>query len=471
MKTPRNTPAQSLQEVYLTLRAEPLTTDAELLAFYRPEVNAVRGGDKVKRLEKGLKRAYGITHFKAFFMGHQGVGKSTEISRLVAEITQKFRIIRFSAINNLDPRNFKSLDIVLTMMADVAEQTSKPIDQGGAGQAPPEARLKEIWEWFATEKDTREQAISSAVTIEGGAGAKADSLWGKILGLFANLKGEMKFAGGRKKEIIDYRFNRLPILIEIANRLLDDCNDLLKNATGHEWLFIGEDFDKPGIPSPVVEDLFINYADVFRKLRVHMIFSLPISLYYSGKAVELPFAGDQSYILPDTPMFYQDHTTNSTGQLAVAGVLKARMLPSLFEVGQMERLIVASGGNLRDLFALVNYAADTADLRSATTINSDDANSAINNLRSDYERRLGQSPYDSEEITYKDKADRLVKIYNGDQEAQVTDAVVYSLLRSRAVQEFNGHRWFGVHPLVVDILVKQKEIARPQTGGVPGGTE
>jgi hypothetical protein len=65
----------------------------------------------------------------------------------------------------------------------------------------------------------------------------------------------------------------------------------------------------------------------------------------------------------------------------------------------------------------------------------------------------------------------LSAFYNGDQEAQVTDAVVYSLLRSRAVQEFNGSRWFGVHPLVVDILVKQEEIARPQTGGVPGGTE
>jgi hypothetical protein len=471
MQTPRNTPAQSLQEVYLTLRAEPLTTEAELSAFYRQEVNAVRGGDKVLRLEQGLKRAYGVTYFKAFFMGHQGVGKSTEVSRLAIKITQQFRIIRFSAINNLDPRSFKSLDIVLTMMADVAKETSKPVSEGGAGKAPPDARLREIWDWFATEKDTHEQATSAAIMIEGGAGAKADSLWGKILGLFAMLKGEMKFASNHKQEIIEYRFNRLPLLVEIANRLLDDCNDLLKKATGHEWLFIGEDFDKPGIPSPVVEDLFINYADVFRKLRVHMIFSLPISLYYSGKAVELPFASDQSYILPDTPMFYQDHTPNTAGRLAVADVLRARMLPSLFETVQMERLIVASGGNLRDLFALVNYAADTADLRSATTINSDDANSAINNLRSDYERRLGQSPYDSEDITYPDKADRLLRIYNGDQEAQVTDAVVYSLLRSRAVQEFNGHHWFGVHPLVVDILVKQKEVARPPTGGVPGGNE
>ncbi len=471
MNIPRTTPAQSIAEVYLTLRSDPLTTEAELKAFYRQEINAVRGGDKVRRLEQGLKRAYGVTYFKSFFMGHQGVGKSTELSRLAVGITEKFRIIRFSAIDNLDPRNFKSLDIILTMMADVAEQTSLPTAEGGAGTAPPEARLREIWDWFATEKDTREQATSAAINIEGGAGIKADSLWGKILGLFATLKSEMKFVSNRKKEVIDYRFNRLPDLVEIANRLLDDCNDLLKKATGHEWLFIGEDFDKPGIPSPVVEDLFINYADVFRKLRVHMIFSLPISLYYSGKAVELPFAGDQSFILPDTPMFYQDHTPNPQGRMALVDVLTARMLPDLFDPDQMSRLIVASGGNLRDLFALVSYAADTADLRAAKTIGINDADSAINNLRSDYERRLGQSPYDSEEIVYQDKADRLVKIYHGEQDAQVADPVVYSLLRSRAVQEFNGTRWFGVHPLVVDILVKQKEIPRPETGGVPGGSE
>ncbi len=469
MNTPKTTPALSLQEVYLTLRPEPLTTDAELAAFYREEINAVRGGDKVQRLEQGLKRAHGKTYFKAFFIGHQGVGKSTELSRLTRKITSQFRIIRFSAINNLDPRNLKSLDIVLTMMADVAEKTSQPIENGGAGQAPPEARLREIWEWFATEKDTQEQATNTALTIDGGVGVKKGSLWEKILGLFANLKGEMKFSFNRKKEVTEYRFNRLPALIEIANRLLDDCNNLLSTVTGHEWLFIGEDFDKAGIPSPVIEELFINYADIFRQLRVHMIFSLPISLYYSGKAVELPFP--TSFILPDTPMFHQDHQPNRGGQWAVADVLTARMLSSLFAAGQMDRLIIASGGNLRDLFTLVSYAADTADLRADTMINASDANEAIVNLRSDYERRLGESPYDSEKVTYQQKSDRLLEIYHGDQSAHIPDEVTYSLLRSRAVQEFNGQRWFGVHPLVVDILAKQKLIPRLETGGVPGGTD
>ena len=50
------------------------------------------------------------------------------------------------------------------------------------------------------------------------------------------------------------------------------------------------------------------------------------------------------------------------------------------------------------------------------------------------------------------------------------DPVLYALLRSRAVQEFNGERWFGIHPLVVDILAKQNKIP-PAAGRIPGGTE
>lgn len=173
-------------------------------------------------------------------------------------------------------------------------------------------------------------------------------------------------------------------------------------------------------------------------------------------------------------MFHPDHNSNAAGREAVRKVLEARMDLDLFEPGQMMRLIVASGGNLRDLFGLVNYAADSALLRSAdpaqARINAADGDGAIVNLRSDYERRLGQSPYDREEITYEDKAKLLERIYNGEKEAQMTDSVLYSLLNARAVQEFNGQRWFGVHPLVVDVLIAQKRLGSLGTGVVPGGT-
>jgi hypothetical protein len=467
----QTTPATSLSEVYKTLKPEPLQTAAELAAFYQDAVNEVRGGDKMQRLELRLKRAYqdGIP-FKACVMGHRGVGKSTELSRLIQRIQSQFRTIRFSATTVLDPGSFKPLDVVLVMMAELVEHTAKPIEEAGAGRPPSEARLREIWDWFAVEQETREQARSMAATLEAGSGIKPDSLWGQVLGLFATLKGEIKFAATRKTEVVEYRLKRLTSLIEVANRLLDECNNLLYQASKHRWLFVGEDFDRAGIATAQIEDLFITYANIFQELRTHLIFNLPIGLYYSSSAARLPFAGDCSFVLPDTPVYLPDHTANVKGRSALQQVLEARMDLDLFAPDQMERLIVASGGNLRDLFALINYAADSAVLRGSSTIQAPDGDGAILNLRNDYERRLGQSPYDREEVTYEDKAALLVRIYNGDKEAQMTNATMYSLLNARAVQEFNGQRWFGVHPLVVDILAIQNRLTAASTGGIPGGS-
>jgi hypothetical protein len=347
----------------------------------------------------------------------------------------------------------------------VVEAAAKPIESGGAGHQLSDHRLRELWDWFATTKVTDESARSAALTVEAGAGVKEDSLWEKVLGLFANLKGEMKFASSRKTEVIEYRLSRLRDLIEIANRLLDECNHEMEKATGKQWLFIGEDFDRAGIPSQRIEELFITYANIFQNLRSHLIFTLPIGLFYSGKAARLPFAEDSSFVIPDTPMFGQDHGPNSVGRNAVRQALSARMDLSLVEPDVLERLLVASGGNLRDLFGLVNYAADGAMLRGANQINGADADKAIVNLRSNYERRLGQSPFDSDPITYEDKVMLLKRIYDGEKEAQMTNPVIYSLLNARSVQEFNGQRWFGVHPLVVDILVGQKHLVAGANGG------
>ena len=103
----------------------------------------------------------------------------------------------------------------------------------------------------------------------------------------------------------------------------------------------------------------------------------------------------------------------------------------------------------------------------------DDITTAIGNLRTEYERRLGVNLFDSEQIVYLDKAELLKKIYDGDKQAQVPNEVLYALLNDRAIQELDegqGTRCFGVHPLVVDILNAQKIIPFSPQGGVPGGT-
>jgi hypothetical protein len=460
-------PATSLDDVYKTLSPDPLLTKEQIEAFYRGQVNKVRGDDKVDRFALALNRASGGAYYKAFLMGHPGVGKSTELTRLTQQIEDKFCAIRFSATSALDPVNFKPFDVLLLMMAEIAEKTAKPRSQGGAGVVPSDERLQEIWNWFAAEKRILVESTYVGAEATAGSGVTGDSWWAKILGLFGNVKGEMKYAADRKKEIVEYRLSRLSTLIELANRLLDDCNQLLRGITQKEWLFIGEDFDRPGIPITQVEDLFLTYANIFKDLRTHLIFTIPVTLGYSQQAAQLPFASDRLVSLPDTPVFQPDHSPHDDGRGALHAVLNARLADNLFEDDQMQRLIVASGGNLRDLFALITQATDNALLRKppGQKIAHADATSAINSLRIEYTRRLGHSPHDRDNIPYEEKAKRLVAIYRSDPDAVIPDAVLYSLLRSRAVQEFNGKGWFGVHPLVVDILKTQGRLSPQEEGG------
>jgi hypothetical protein len=391
-----------------------------------------------------------------FVMGHPGVGKSTELWRLIhdKEVKEKFFAIRLSATEELDPTSFDALDFVLVMMIRVAEAAAKD------GQwRPSEDRMREIFEYFAEVERTSTRTRDATLGAEAGAGVSGESAWARITGLFARLRGEIRFGTEERLVRSEHRMRRLTQLIEPANRLLDDCAEFLRKKGQREWLVVFDDFEKPGIPPNMVKDLFLNNASVLKALRLHMILTIPVALTYSTTSVGLPFAHE---LIPDTPVFTRDHKPHRKGRQAVREVIEERVAPDLFGKGQLERLIAASGGNLRDLFFLVAFAADTGFLRKSLpeAITGPDADRAIVELRVLYEHKLGQSPFDDEKITYDDKARLLVDVYNRKPTATVPNPVLYSLLRASAVQEFDEDHWYGVHPMVVEILKAQ--------GGIKG---
>jgi hypothetical protein len=232
MNTPRTTLALSLAEVHQTLRPEPLTTEAELTAFYREEINYVRG-DQLQRLAQGLKRAQGRDPFKALLLGKRGVGKSTELSQMSRQLTEQFRVMRFSVVQDLNPHDLQLLDLFLMILITVAEGTSQSIEQGGAGQAPSEIVLQEIWDWFFPEKELLEQAMAKVLTMQMGPAAPGESLWWPVSILLAKLKVEMTLTTSRHQEIRAARLQRFPALVALVNRLFDNCNEILRRNTGY----------------------------------------------------------------------------------------------------------------------------------------------------------------------------------------------------------------------------------------------
>ena len=456
-------PATDLDHLHLTLRPEPLMEPEEFRQYYREQVNQVRGKDTVARLSLKLQQAYRTLPFKAFLMGHPGVGKSTEISRLLYRVKDQHVGVRLNIATELNPASFKVFDILLLMLVRLAEEANK-MKVAPLGGMLSERLFSDIKQWLGTEQVKESRTETTAVGVEAGAGVKGDSLWAGLLGLFASAKAEMKYGADRKTETVEYRLQRLPDLVDLCNRVIDACNQTMLDKTGKEWLLVVEDLDKTVISPRELADLFTQYGNVFRDLRISMIFTIPVWMAYSSEAVRLPF---DHYMIHDTPVYDRQHSPHEKGREAVQAVLEARVSPTLFAEGQMARLIVASGGNLRDLFAMVLDAGEGALARNpeATMIDPDDARAAINNMRVEYLWRLGQSPYDVP-IPYPEKTSKLLAVYNDAPDSGVPDAALYSLLRGRAIQEFNGDRWCGVHPLVVDILKEQRHL-KPQD---PGGT-
>lgn len=462
-------PATTLEDVYKTLSPEPLIQTQEFNAYYVPILSDVRGTDQMRLIGMALERAANNNWYQGFLMGHPGVGKSTELTRLIKNVEDHYLAIRFSATDDLDAAGFKAFDVLLVMLMKVIERTEKETKK-----KPPKYLLEEVLQWFSTEETTLTRETNTQTSAAGGVGPTADTVWAKVLGLFANLKGEIKYTADRQQKRVEYRLNRISSLIALCNQAIFECSAILKNEQQRQWLFIGEEFDKPGIPVAQTENLFINYASIFHHLRAYLIFNIPISLVRSERRAQLPCPEDKIFCIPDTPVYDQAHAPFAPGREALAKVLDARMAASLFADGQRERLIVASGGNLRDFFSLVSRAADEALLRADADglIHQTDADKAINNLRNTYEQSLGSSPYDERkdhEILYADKAELLVRIYNGDADAKIPNPILYSLLRARAVQQFNGTIWYGVHPLIVDILHRQGKIEADAQGTVPGG--
>ena len=138
-----------LSDVYKTVSPEPLMDHQKLEAFYRPEIVEIRG-DVIARMKTRLLRAQKEIPFKAFLMGHPGVGKSSALTWLIQDVKNCFQTIRFSAKEQLDLVNFKAFDVLLLTITELAIQCAKPKNEGGSGERVDEKLLRKLLDWFST---------------------------------------------------------------------------------------------------------------------------------------------------------------------------------------------------------------------------------------------------------------------------------------------------------------------------------
>ncbi len=452
--------AKELRHVDVVLNPKPLETKDDLEAWYRGQdrLRSLRGQDVAAILAVGLDREQEDPPFRAFVMGRSGVGKSTELTRLSLDVHKRYQTLRFSIRDQLDPRFFTSFDVLLLLCVTLAEETERV-----TGQPPERAVVKELFDWYIEEDDTISTEFRTSIDLAGGTDTQ-NTWWDKVVGAFVTIKGGLQYAQTRKSEVVAYKLKRVKPLIDVANRLIRNCNALLSEFNGKEWLIFGEDVDKPGLDQDRVKELFIVHGNsIFGSVEANMVFNLPLGLTYGEVADKLPLL--PRYTIYDVPVYNPAKEPNEEAINYVEEILNSRVSRDLFEEDQARRLIIASGANLRELFTMVRQAAIEARTRQSKRIEAVDVDRVLQTFRVEFHKRLGTTPFDTTVITPDQQVNRLVELYQmEDTGAAVPDDVLGVLVNSGVVQEFNGRHWYGIQPLIVDVLERMNKVSDPKGG-------
>ena len=457
-------PAARLDEVTSTLLDEPLQKDEWDL--YEPEINWTRGEDAAKVMALRLKQTKGRAFFKVFFCGNTACGKSTEITRLLKELDSSYCGVRIDIRNWVNTSDFEAHEILLAIVFAMNDAMVEKVEQLDLQAQPDQELIRQIENWA---KETEYvDTIKTERSAEGG--------WKGFKEFGIEVAARARTSHVFKTETRDKQRRRFSELMQLTNLFLGQCYEILWNTAGMpEWLVIIEELDKSPNMARLKE--ILGNAILFTDLQAHLICNIPASARIADIGSHLPLPVQRIY---DVPVYNTDHTPNVEGRDAVKKALARRVRDDLFAVGLAARLIVASGGNLRTLFRMVDASAIHSLIRlernrakdpEAGPISSEGVTHAINGMRAEYRDRLGTIGLEQNDISTADKLKRLVEIYEQKPGHDIPDPVLVQLIAAGAVQIFNGVVRHAVHPLVVDVLADQGLIGgENKVGTVPGGS-
>jgi hypothetical protein len=187
--------------------------------------------------------------------------------------------------------------------------------------------------------------------------------------------------------------------------------------------------------------LFLDHAEQLKALDAHMVYTVPISMFYSPKATQLTGAFPNYAILPMIKVHEEDDSLCKEGiDLLLEVATKRTNVDRLFDKNVVEYLAEKSGGVLRDFIRLLAYTIELSQARGGKIpINQKLAEQAFRRLVNEYGRMVPDEHFDLLARVAKHKQAR-------------NDAQHQAMLYNLSVLEYmNGGRWCDVHPAVRDL--------------------
>ena len=429
--------AQELSQIQDVFHANPLQDEREISQFYQDATEA-RTGDAysgfVEKMDLLLEDSH-RSYIHKLFIGHAGVGKTTELFRLKHRAEEKGFLTCMGRCDiDLDSGDIEYTDVLFYILDLLVNEANE------AGLKISENTVKKIENYWKSDIELS-RTISMQGEAEVSAGIGAEMGIKKVIGILANVRGILKNSAESKREI---RMKIEPRSSELIHQIKDVIEEIREHLEKKKC---------PEIPFVILDglDKIPLQQARFQGLPIHLLVTFPISLSYTPeyKDIQVWFPNPEKLPMIKIKNWQQgSYQPNYTeGVETVRSIIEKRAELSLFAEEALSELIRYTGGYIRDLFRCICDAALRARLRKSAKIEPEDARKALAVLESDINGRY------SDELIGK-----MEDIYKGNKHVSSSEEITV-LLQIGAVLEYNGTRWCDLHPLVEKWLVENNKIA------------
>lgn len=427
--------ASTMEEAVSVLMPEPLKPE-EMAEFYI-QTDEVRDENcpATEEIKLKLRRE---PPCKILFAGHRGSGKSTELVRLEQEIKDEYYVIKFSVREHLDVFNLEYSDLILLMIERIFRKA------GEDGYIKNEKLMEAIYEWFTIITRTKTEEQGSEAQAEVGVGVP--EFLSKIYGIMARVTSMIKLSASDRTEIRQEVHLRILQLKTNCDAIINEINNKL-SPTGKKLLVIVEDLDKVELNK--LNEIFFQHSGILSEIGTRIIYTVPIFLTNSNKRKILD--GRFSIVtLPMIKICEMDGGVYGEGRERLRRIVWSRIEKDILEEDLLNEAIGKTGGVIRDLFKTLDIAASSALVKKMDRIEEGQLKYGLNRVKRDYKSSIvGEKEL---KVETADLYRELTEIYINKKKELPFDDKLMILLNSQALIEYNGVQWYGIHPLVVELL-------------------
>lgn len=431
--------AYTVSEMPNAFRAEPLEA-ADMARFYEDTMLVRTGQEGESPIEDIYERCCEPQRRNAsLLMGHMGCGKSTELNRLAERLIDEGRPAHIVYCNQEVDGGDKTFPDVMILMADallrLAEENDCELNEEDL------ETLRTFWTSSLEKEDIVFDGTELAVNA--GGALKAPLLPG-LLKLFANLKAGLKYNVESREIYREQVLRRNSQWLGAVNRVADQITE----KTGSQPIIIFEDLDKGE-----TWDVFSGHGSQLTGVTFPVVYTFPIGYYYSPDFAEI----DSFFHVNRLPMIKTaniDGSPNPKGHAIIRAIVERRADPTLFADGVLDSMIDRTGGCLRHLFRAISKAAILARRLNKTQVTAELADRALTEIKSDLSARVEGKEHD------------FLKEVAGGRHREIDDKpTLLRMMQALTVLEYNGERWYDVHPLMKEYLREIKKLPKESHEG------